>query len=145
MIETGGWDTHADQRGRLGAQLRGLDAMVGALKTGLGADWANTLGPRRHRIRPHRRAQRHRRHRSRPGLGGDAARRRGRRRPGRRRLAGPSTAALYEGRDLKPTTDLDALIASAVAQHYGLDPARAMATLFPETRGTAFAQSLITA
>jgi len=58
---------------------------------------------------------------------------------------GLSTAALYEGRDLKPTTDLDALIAGALSQHYGLDPARAMTTLFPETRGSAFAQSLITA
>ena len=43
VIETGGWDTHAGQRARLGLQLRGLDAMLGALKTGLGADWANTL------------------------------------------------------------------------------------------------------
>ncbi len=25
MIETGGWDTHAQQRGRLAVQLRGLD------------------------------------------------------------------------------------------------------------------------
>src|SRR5690606_22496077 len=43
VIETGGWDTHAGQRARLGLQLRGLDALIGALKTGLGADWANTL------------------------------------------------------------------------------------------------------
>jgi hypothetical protein len=32
-----------------------------------------------------------------------------------------------------------------LAQHYGLEPARAMTTLFPETRGTAFKQALITA
>ena len=43
MIETGGWDTHAQQNGRLTAQLRGLDAMIASLKTGLGAQWANTL------------------------------------------------------------------------------------------------------
>ena len=43
MIETGGWDTHAGQAGRLGAQLRGLDALLAALKTGLGSQWANTL------------------------------------------------------------------------------------------------------
>src|SRR6185369_13253605 len=43
MIETGGWDTHSGQRGRLNAQLRGLDQLVAALKAGLGADWANTL------------------------------------------------------------------------------------------------------
>jgi len=58
---------------------------------------------------------------------------------------GLSNAALYEGRDLKPTTDLDALIAGALAQHYALDPARAMATLFPESRGGAVRQPLIVA
>src|SRR3546814_12461917 len=35
MVETGGWDTHSGQRGRLNAQLRGLDQLVGALQTAL--------------------------------------------------------------------------------------------------------------
>jgi uncharacterized protein (DUF1501 family) len=56
---------------------------------------------------------------------------------------GLSSAALYEGRDLKPTTDLDALIAGVLAQHYALEPSRAMSTLFPESRGTAVQQPLI--
>jgi uncharacterized protein (DUF1501 family) len=56
---------------------------------------------------------------------------------------GLSTGSLYEGRDLKPTTDLDALIGGALAQHYGLEPARVMAALFPENRGRAFAQPVI--
>ena len=56
---------------------------------------------------------------------------------------GLSRSALYEGRDLKPTTDLDALIASALAQHYNLEPARVAATLFPEIRGSMPRQSLI--
>src|SRR5690349_4463447 len=43
MIETGGWDTHSGQRGRLNAQLRDLDQLLAALRSGLGADWANTL------------------------------------------------------------------------------------------------------
>ncbi|RYY40267.1 MAG: DUF1501 domain-containing protein, partial [Sphingomonadales bacterium] len=43
MIETGGWDTHAGQRGRLGAQLNGLDQMIAALKTGLGPLWGKTM------------------------------------------------------------------------------------------------------
>ena len=58
---------------------------------------------------------------------------------------GLSTGALYEGRDLKPTTDLDSLIAGALAQHYALEPSRVMTTLFPETRGTATGQPLIVA
>jgi uncharacterized protein (DUF1501 family) len=51
--------------------------------------------------------------------------------------------ALYEGRDLRPTTDLDALIAGALAQHYALDPGRALARLFPEARVTALRQPLV--
>lgn len=43
MVETGGWDTHSGQRGRLAAQLRGLDQLVGALQTGLGPAWNDTL------------------------------------------------------------------------------------------------------
>jgi uncharacterized protein (DUF1501 family) len=58
---------------------------------------------------------------------------------------GLTQAALYEGRDLKPTTDLDALIAGAVAQHYVLEPSRTIATLFPESRGAAVKQPLIIA
>ena len=44
---------------------------------------------------------------------------------------GLAPAALYEGRDLKPTLALDTLIASAVAQHFALDPARVGGMLFP--------------
>jgi uncharacterized protein (DUF1501 family) len=44
---------------------------------------------------------------------------------------GLAPAALYEGRDLRPTTGLDAVIAGAIAGHYGLDPALAYRTLFP--------------
>ena len=43
MIETGGWDTHSGQKGRLAAQLRGLDALLAALRTGLGPAWRDTL------------------------------------------------------------------------------------------------------
>jgi uncharacterized protein (DUF1501 family) len=58
---------------------------------------------------------------------------------------GLSNTALYEGRDLKPTTDLDALIAGALAQHYRVELMRLMTTLFPESRSRAFQQALILA
>jgi uncharacterized protein (DUF1501 family) len=58
---------------------------------------------------------------------------------------GLSQHALYEGRDLMPTTDLDALTAGALAQHYGLEPRRVMTTLFPESRGSALSKAVITA
>jgi uncharacterized protein (DUF1501 family) len=131
VIETGGWDTHANQRGRLGFQLRGLDALIGALKTGLGADWASTLvlvatefgrtaAPNGTGGTDHGTAA------LAMLLGGAVA--------GGRVIAdwpGLGPSALYEGRDLKPTMDLDTLVASAMAQHYRLDPARTGRALFP--------------
>jgi uncharacterized protein (DUF1501 family) len=58
---------------------------------------------------------------------------------------GLSPGALYEGRDLKPTTDLDSLIGAALAQHYRLEPSRVMTTLFPESKATALREPLIVA
>ena len=145
MIETNGWDTHSAQRGRLNAQLRSLDQLVAALNTGLGAEWANTLivvaTEFGRTARPN-------------GTGGtdhgqaSAAMLLGGAVSGGKVIAdwpGLSDGALYEGRDLKPTTDLDALIAGALAQHYALEPSRVIAALFPESRGSAFAQPLVTA
>jgi len=145
MIETNGWDTHSAQRGRLNAQLRSLDQLVAALKTGLGSEWANTLvvvaTEFGRTARPNGTGGTDHGQASAAMLLGGAVR-------GGTVLAdwpGLSNAALYEGRDLKPTTNLDALIGGAVAQHYALEPARVMATLFPEAQGRALAQPLITA
>jgi uncharacterized protein (DUF1501 family) len=132
FIETGGWDTHSGQRGRLAAQLKGLDALLASLKTGLGADWSSTLVLV---------ATEFGRTAAINGTGGtdhgtaSAAILAGGAVKGGRVLAdwpGLAPAALYENRDLRPTLDLDALIANALAQHYGLDLARTAATLFPE-------------
>jgi uncharacterized protein (DUF1501 family) len=46
---------------------------------------------------------------------------------------GLSKADLYEGRDLKPTSSLDALIAGVAARSLELDPQRAAAVLFGAT------------
>lgn len=139
MIETGGWDTHAQQRGRLAAQLTGLDAMVSALKTGLGPLWADTLVIV---------ATEFGRTVAINGTGGtdhgtaSAAMLLGGAVKGGRVLAdwpGLAAGALYEGRDLKPTTALDGVIGGAVAAHFGLDPVRAMPALFPGTETKAVA------
>jgi uncharacterized protein (DUF1501 family) len=145
MIETNGWDTHSGQRGRLAAQLRDLDQTVAALRAGLGTEWSNTLvivaTEFGRTARPN-------------GTGGtdhgqaSAAMLLGGAVGGGKVIAewpGLADSALYEGRDLKPTTDLDALIAGALAQHYALEPSRVMTSLFPETRGAAFRQPLIVA
>lgn len=143
MIETNGWDTHSGQRGRLAAQLKELDQTVSALRSGLGSEWSNTLvivaTEFGRTARPN-------------GTGGtdhgqaSAAMLLGGAVAGGRVVAdwpGLSDANLYEGRDLKPTIDLDTLIAGALSQHYGLDPSTVMTALFPESRGSALRQSLV--
>lgn len=131
MVETTGWDTHAGQRARLTAQLSGLDALIAALKTGLGAAWDETLvvvatefgrtaavngtGGTDHGTGSMAML-----------LGGTVA--------GGRVVAdwpGLAPAQLYEGRDLKPTASLDAVLGGAVAAHFGIDPALVAARLFP--------------
>lgn len=44
---------------------------------------------------------------------------------------GLKNANLHDGRDLKPTLALDALVASTCAQTFQLDPDRTARTLFP--------------
>lgn len=145
MIETGGWDTHAGQRVRLAAQLNGLDAMIAALRDGLGPEWRHTMvlvatefgrtvavngtGGTDH------------------GTGAAAMLLGGAVKGGRVLTDWPglAPAALYEGRDLKPTTDLDAFIAGAVAGHFGLDPTRTKPALFPQARTVAVTPDLVRA
>jgi len=135
MIETGGWDTHAGQRARLANQLKGLDAMIAALKGGMGPAWSDTMVLV---------ATEFGRTVAVNGTGGSdhgtgsAAMLVGGAVKGGRVMAdwpGLGQAALYEGRDLKPTLGLDQFVAGAVAGHYGVEPGRVMAALFPETKG----------
>lgn len=145
MIETGGWDTHAQQRQRLGAQLKGLDAMIGALQAGLGPLWNDTLVLV---------ATEFGRTVAANGTGGTdhgqgtAAMLLGGGVRGGRVVAdwpGLGKARLYEGRDLNPTASLDAFIGGAVAGHFGTDPARTMAALFPASRGVRPSEGLVRA
>jgi uncharacterized protein (DUF1501 family) len=145
MIETGGWDTHAGQRGRLGNQLNGLDQMIASLRAGLGPLWSKTMVlvatefGRTVKVNgtqgtDHGTA-------SVAWLLGGAVK-------GGRVVAdwpGLSDAALYEGRDLKPTAGLDTVIGSAAASHFGVDPQRAMATLFPDQKSAKLIDGLVRA
>lgn len=143
MIETGGWDTHAGQRGRLALQLRSLDAMIAAIKTGMGAAWSDTMVLV---------ATEFGRTVAVNGTGGSdhgtgsAAMLIGGGVKGGRVMAdwpGLGQAALYEGRDLKPTLGLDQFVAGAVAGHYGVEPGKVMATLFPDTKGAPAVTGLV--
>lgn len=145
LIESNGWDTHARQRGVLARQFRSLDALVTALKQGLGPVWSDTLvivaTEFGRTVRPN-------------GTGGtdhgtaSAAMLLGGAVAGGKVVAdwpGLGASQLYEGRDLKPTASLDGLIAAAVSHHYGLDPALGMRTLFPESRAPVPDESLLRA
>ncbi|WP_425228292.1 DUF1501 domain-containing protein [Sphingomonas sp.] len=145
MMETGGWDTHAGQRGRLAAQLRGLDALVGALQTGMGPLWSDTMVLV---------ATEFGRTVAVNGTGGtdhgtaSAAMLFGGGVRGGRVLSdwpGLQTAQLYESRDLRPTTSLDGFIAGAVAGHFAIDPARTLPALFPGSTGARASEGLLRA
>ena len=132
MIETGGWDTHSAQKGRLAAQLRGLDTLVGAMKDQLGDAWSQTTVLV---------ATEFGRTAAANGTGGtdhgtaSSAMLIGGAVKGGRVLAdwpGLAQAALYQGRDLAPTLDLDTLIATVAAESLRLDPVLTMRTLFPD-------------
>lgn len=131
MIETGGWDTHSAQNARLNAQLRGLDAMVAALREGLGSAWSRTVVLV---------ATEFGRTAAANGTGGtdhgtgSAALIAGGAVQGGRVIAdwpGLGASTLHEGRDLRPTLGLDALIAGVAAQAFGLEPERVGKVLFP--------------
>lgn len=131
MIETSGWDTHSAQAGRLGNQLRALDTLISAMRDGLGDVWQQTTVLV---------ATEFGRTAAVNGTGGTdhgtaaAAMVLGGAVKGGRILAdwpGLAGSALYEGRDLAPTLDLDALIATVASESLGLDPELAMRTLFP--------------
>lgn len=130
MIETGGWDTHSAQNTRLSNQLKALDTMLAALAEGLGPVWgkttvlvatefgrtaaANGTGGTDH------------------GTGSVAMLMGGAVAGGRVLGDWPGLRAgdLYEGRDLKPTSSLDAVIAGAAGATFGLDPHRTAEALF---------------
>ncbi len=132
MLETSGWDTHSGQAPRMANQLKALDAMIAALRDGLGAAWAETTVLV---------ATEFGRTAAANGTGGtdhgtaSAAMLLGGAVDGGRVVGdwpGLAAPALFQGRDLQPTTSLDALIAAAAGECFGIDPERVGRVLFPQ-------------
>lgn len=145
MIETAGWDTHSAQNARLPNQLQRLDSLVTGLREGLGTAWAQTV------ILV---ATEFGRTVAANGTGGTdhgtgaVAMLIGGAVQGGRVIAdwpGLAPANLLEGRDLKPTLPLDAVIASACAEAFQLDPERIARVLFPTSAGSKPLPSLLRA
>jgi len=130
MLETLGWDTHSGQKTRLAGQLGNLDALLAALRDGLGPAWATTTVLV---------ATEFGRTAAVNGTGGTdhgtgaAAMLVGGAVRGGRVIAdwpGLAVADLYQQRDLRPTTALDALVAGSVAEALLLDPQQVAHRLF---------------
>jgi uncharacterized protein (DUF1501 family) len=131
-----GWDTHADEgalNGRLSALLGALDGALAAIETNMGQAWRDTVVVvvtefgRTARINgtegtDHGTA-------TVAFLAGGALR-------GGRVIAdwpGLKLAQLHEGRDLKPTTDLRAVVKGLLHEHLRVDEAALSAKVFPES------------
>jgi len=135
MIETIGWDTHNQQEPRLARLLAGFDAMLAALRTGMGQAWTKTtvliatefgrtVAVNGTNGTDHGTA-------TVAMLIGGAVK-------GGRVLTdwpGLSQATLYDNRDLKATMSLDALIAGAAGESFVIDPALVARTVFKEGSG----------
>jgi uncharacterized protein (DUF1501 family) len=132
-----GWDTHADEgavAGRLAALLGALDGAIAAVETGMGPTWSDTIVAvvtefgRTARINgtegtDHGTA-------TVALLAGGALK-------GGRVIAdwpGLKTAQLRDQRDLKPTTDLRAVIKGLLRDHLRL-PDQRLAAVFPDSAG----------
>lgn len=135
MLETSGWDTHSYQKERATRQLKSLDSLIAALQDGMGPAWSNTVvlvatefgrtvavngtGGTDHGTA------------SVAMVLGGAVR-------GGRVLAdwpGLEPGQLYEGRDLKPTANINTLIASVAGECFGIEPGRLERDLFPQGTG----------
>jgi uncharacterized protein (DUF1501 family) len=136
VLESSGWDTHANQgaqQGALAARLAALDAGLRTLHADLGAAWSRTVVlvatefGRTVAVNGTRGTDH--------GMGaaaflvGGAVR--------GRVLAdwpGLSPANLYQGRDLAPTLDLRAVMAAVLRDHLGIAPAFIEREVFPDGR-----------
>lgn len=131
-FDMGGWDTHANQKGRLNNQLRQLDAVFAALKSGLGSHWQNTtvlaisefgrtVAANGTQGTDH-------------GTGGLAFVLGGAVQGGRILGDWPGLNQLHEGRDLRPTTDMRALLKSALASGFQISEAALAEKIFAASR-----------
>lgn len=132
-----GWDTHSDEATFLRRRLAGLDAAFAALEASLGPKWQDTV------ILVTTEFGRTARINGTSGtdhgngtvafLVGGAVR-------GGRVIAdwpGLSDAALYENRDLRPTTDVRALAKGVLADLYGMSASQLTSSVFPDSAAVA--------
>lgn len=134
FVEDSGWDTHRGQQLALDRKFAELDAGLRAYREGMGTDWSNTVVAvvtefGRTVATNGSAGTDH-------GVGGAALLAGGAVRGGR--IAGDwpglAPAALFEGRDLHPTTDLRAVFKGLLAGHLSVPEAALDTRIFPDSR-----------
>jgi uncharacterized protein (DUF1501 family) len=134
FVEDTGWDTHRGQVAALDRKFGELDAGLRAVREGLATDWSKTVVVvvtefgRTVAVNGSAGTDH--------GVGGHALLAGGAVRGGRIVGDWPGLAAgdLYEGRDLRPTSDLRALFKGILASHIGLRESALEDIVFPESR-----------
>lgn len=131
MLDLPGWDSHANQLGMLQRRFAQLDSLLAAFRQGVDPVWKDTLilavteFGRTVAINGTNGTDH--------GTGSAALLAGGSVKGGRvvSEWPGLASAALYEGRDLRPTISLESLIAGSLAEHFGLDAQKVMRELYP--------------
>jgi uncharacterized protein (DUF1501 family) len=143
-----GWDTHANEggaTGRLAQLLGGLDGVLAAFEGELGPRWKETIVVA---ITEFGRTARINGTVGTDHGTGTVAFLAGGALAGGRVIAdwpGLRTADLYDARDLKPTTDLRAVLKGVLAEHLGLSADALARSVFPDTIGVQPMRGLVAA
>ena len=146
VFETTGWDTHANQgadNGALALRLKALDAGLSTLHDAMGFAWQHTTVlvatefGRTAAVNGTRGTDH--------GTGAAAFLLGGAVKGGRviTRWPGLSASALYQGRDLAPTTDLRSVIKSLLRDHMGVAPSRIDRDVFPDSGAAPYLTGLV--
>lgn len=148
VIETNGWDTHANQgaeRGLLATRLAGLDNAIDSLRVELGSEWRSTavfvatefgrtVAINGTRGTDHGTA-------TCAFLVGGAVK-------GGHIIAdwpGLANNYLYQARDLNPTADIRSVLKGVLAEHMNISEAQLESKIFPESREAKAMSGLIRA
>ena len=146
VLESGGWDTHANQgsaSGSLANRLAGLDQGLDAMRKQLGSAWSNTVVAvvtefgRTVKVNGTRGTD-HGTATAALLLGGAVS--------GGRIVAdwpGLATSNLYEGRDLYPTADIRSIFKGVLWEHLRISPEYLDSEVFPDSSSAPLTEGLI--
>lgn len=146
VFDTTGWDTHAnegDAKGQLSTRLEGLDSSLRKLKAQLGPAWNDTVVML---VTEFGRTAAVNGTRGTDHGTGAAAFLVGGAVQGGRVVAdwpGLSQAALYQGRDLKPTTDMRSVIKGVLADHLAVSTRVLESNVFPDSSSARAMRDLV--